>query len=377
MTMPLPIEEQAFLEGIKQPPHAKCVEIGDKFLGLTGMSVFDLAEGIRRDFGRCGRSTLLLWFRSRYGAGGTGSNGVHDAVWLDKRVWDFVQRHMPKMPETPEPPEVLKTESYRKFKLVFEDGLESGAGAVVYAPASGEKSELAQHFVYSRRAAGFDDAVYLYCGNEMATPFALLRALARALGVYISRANLSQTYVDAILENLRRRECLPVICFDEAQRLELRTLETIIGLHDRTRRGRRRGFGFIWVGSHKLSQFLHARSPEIEQILSRIPHRVHLVGMSDKEALELAARAWGNGKPAQLSSQKQELVLARSRVLDNYAPICGKCSADWDATRHACVNGCAAASPKPHPYFSSRRLLEYLRQHRNANLRTVMAKESL
>ena len=374
--MPLPVDERAFLDSVKQPAHGECVTAADKFLGLTGMSMLDLSQAMRAEYGCCGRSTLLLWFRGRYGVGGTGSNGRNDTVWLDKRVWDFVQRHTPKATETPAPPDVLKTEGYWKVRTVFEDALESGAGAVIYGPPSAEKSELLQHLVYSRRAAGHEDAVYLYCGPELATPFPLLRALARALGVYRSRTCMSSVYADAILENLRRREQLPVIVFDEAQRLEVRTLETIIGLHDRTRRGRRRGFGFIWAGSHRLSQFLHARRPEIEQILSRIPHRVHLVGMSDKEALELAARACGNGRPTQLSAQKQELVLARSRVLDTYAPICRKCSADWDAQRGVCTQGCVDGRPEPRPYFSSRRLLEYLRQQRNANLRKVLARES-
>jgi len=173
--MPLPVDERAFLDSVKQPAHGECVTAADKFLGLTGMSMLDLSQAMRAEYGCCGRSTLLLWFRGRYGVGGTGSNGRNDTVWLDKRVWDFVQRHTPKATETPAPPDVLKTEGYWKVRTVFEDALESGAGAVIYGPPSAEKSELLQHLVYSRRAAGHEDAVYLYCGPELATPFPLLR----------------------------------------------------------------------------------------------------------------------------------------------------------------------------------------------------------
>ncbi len=367
--MPLPVEESAFLQSVDPPPHSECVAAADKFLGLTGMSVRDLAEAVRGEYGRCGRSTLLFYFRGEYGK----LSGSHSTRWLDARVWDYVQHHWPRAPEAPKPPEVLKTQGYWKVLTVLEDALESGAGCVIYGPPSAEKSELLQHFVYSRLSAGCDDAAYLYCGPELASPFALLRALARVLGVCISRSQLSQTYADAILKALRGRQQLPVVVFDEAQRLELRTLETIIGLHDRTRRDGRRGFGFILAGSHKLSQFLHARRPEIEQLLSRIPHRLHLTGMTETEALELAARALGNGSPAELSARRRQLVLARSRVLDTYAPVCSKCSSDWNGEGNKCDQGCVGAGPQPREYYSSRRLLEYIRQQRNAGLRKVLA----
>lgn len=91
--MPLPPEERALLAAINPPPSAEVRAAADKFLALTGTSVPELAELVRRDYGRCGRSTLLLWFRGQYSHEAFASLEVKNQRYMDARVWDYIQRH--------------------------------------------------------------------------------------------------------------------------------------------------------------------------------------------------------------------------------------------------------------------------------------------
>ena len=80
-------------------------------------------------------------------------------------------------------------------------------------------------------------------------------------------------------------------------------------------------------------------------MLSRFPHRVQLEGMEREEILTLAAKAFGNGKPAVLTEKQQKALLERCTVEDPYF-----ISSD--------------NKPSPRTYYSSRRLLEYVRQQK-------------
>jgi len=89
------------------------------------------------------------------------------------------------------------------------------------------------------------------------------------------------------------------------------------------------------------------RQCRVLQWLSRISYRVQLSGMTRDEALTIAARAFGNGKPAKLTEAQQESCLKKCTVLDTFA------------------------NP-PRTYYSSRRLLEFIRQKKKS-LKSVLA----
>jgi len=161
-----------------------------------------------------------------------------------------------------------------------------------------------------------------------------------------------------VLNDFRRRPQVPAVILDEAQHLDMDALEGVRQIHDMTRRDGRRGCGIILAGSHSLlREFLHPqRRARLEQVLSRFPNRIQLEGMTKQEILTLAGRAFGNGKPARLSDQQEKILLQRCTVEDPF--FIG-----------------ADGKQAPRSYYSSRRLLEYIRQQKK-NVKSVLAESA-
>ncbi len=250
-------------------------------------------------------------------------------------------------------PEMLQTKSYRILKERLEEAIEEGVNAIVYGPPSSEKSFVLENLCEQFRAAK-QPVLYVYCGPRC-TEAHLYRGIAEAAGVSI-RSSFRWACRYALLNHLRACAKLPAIVLDEAQHLETDALEGIRQIHDLTRRDGRRGCGIILAGSHGLLHyFLHPqRRFRLEQLLSRFPFRIQLEGMSKAEILTLAARALGNGKVAKLSEAAQKTALNRCTVEDPY--FIG-----------------AEGKPTLRTYYSSRRLLEYIRQQKKKSLKFVLA----
>lgn len=244
---------------------------------------------------------------------------------------------------------LLQTKSYSILLERLTEAADEGVNAIVYGPPSSEKSYVLEKLAEQFNAAG-RPVVYVYCGPRC-TETHLWRGIAEAAGIPV-RSSLRWACRHAVLSAMRDRAKLPVIVLDEAQHLEVDALEGVRQLHDLTRREDRRGCGIILAGSHRLLQeFLQPqRRPRLEQVLSRFPHCIQLAGMTKDEILSLAAKAFGNGKPAVLSEKQQKLLLERCSVEDIY---------------HLGRDG----KPAPRTYFSSRRLLEYVRQQRKGRAR--------
>ncbi|HLZ92956.1 MAG TPA: ATP-binding protein [Candidatus Acidoferrum sp.] len=239
---------------------------------------------------------------------------------------------------------MLRTRSYQILRERLEDAVDEGINAIVYGPPSSEKSYVLENLCTQFRAKG-RPVIYMYCGPRT-TLTQLYRGVAEAAGIEV-RSSFRWACRRAVLDAMRTRPHLPAIVLDEAQHLDVDALEGVREIHDMTRREERRGCGVILAGSHNLlREFLHpARRPRLEQMLSRFAHRVQLEGMSKPEILTLASRAFGNGKPAKLSEEQQKILLDRCTVDDPYF---------IDA------NG----KPTSRTYYSSRRLLEYIRQQK-------------
>lgn len=238
--------------------------------------------------------------------------------------------------------QLLATKTFRLLREVVDEAVEEGVNAIVYGPPSTEKSFVLQNIANQFRAAG-KPVIYAYCGPRC-TLTHMYRTIAEAAGITV-RSSHRWGCRYALLSHLRARQELPAIILDEAQHLDLDALEGVRELHDLTRRETRKGCGIILAGSHHLlREFLRPeRKPRLEQMLSRFPQRVQLQGMEKQEILTLAARAFGDGKPAKLSEAQRELLLKSCTVQDPY--FIGN---EGKSTVRS--------------YYSSRRLLEYVRQ---------------
>ncbi|MBZ5702130.1 MAG: ATP-binding protein [Acidobacteriia bacterium] len=350
--MPLPTTEQNFLRAVNPPPHEQCVARGNEFCARSGMSAAQFGEEIQREFGRGGRSTILVYLRGGYREHGAGN----DTRWMDARVWDFCNRNWPKPREHGHAQTMLATRGYREIRRCFEEAVEGGINSLIYGPPSAEKSFVLENLIAERRAAGEAGALYVYCDPGI-SPLALLSRIAREAEVWVARAWTRERYINALLAAFDARPFPPALVFDEAQHLPVETLEIIRALHDRTRRKNRPGCGIILAGSHNLFRnFMHpAARPRLEQWLSRLPNRIQLEGMSREEVIEIAARAWGNGTKAKFTPAQEEKLLEACEVEDLYA-------SDAEGRQSA-----------PRKYYSARRLLHKVRQQKHANLGRVLA----
>lgn len=325
-----PAEMMRKLEAIETPDYQTVAAKANEWLARTGATPQDLASRLG-----IGESTLRLFIYGRYGDMG----GVRDTQFISARVWPFISSRWPKE-EAPETAQLLETRGYRKIRECLEEAIDDGAISILYGPPSSEKSFVLENLCAQFREAG-QQAIYIYCGPRV-TPTAILRDIARASQIWL-RTPYFQPYMQALRTEFLSRKTPPALVFDEAQHLSVDALEAIRELHDRTKRPGRKGCGVILAGSHNLHRDFESasRRPSLEQWLSRISYRVQLSGMTKEEALTIAARALGNGKVAKLTDAQQESCLKRCTIVDAYA------------------------NP-PRPYYSSRRLLEYLRQQRKS-----------
>jgi len=331
-----PIELMHKLKQIETPDYPTVAAKANEWLSRTGLAPRDLASRLG-----IGESTLRLFIYGRYGELG----GVRDTHFICARVWPFVTSHWPKE-EAMEPGELLETKGYHAILECLEEAIDEGAISIIYGPPSSEKSFVLENLCAQFRKAG-KHVVYVYCGARH-SPTSLLKDIARSSEVWV-RSNYTRPFMEALRSEFISRPKPPALVFDEAQHLSVESLETIRELHDRTKRAGRKGCGIVLAGSHNLYRDFEsaARRSSLEQWLSRISYRVQLSGMTRDEALTIAARAFGNGKPAKLTEAQQESCLKKCTVLDTFA------------------------NP-PRTYYSSRRLLEFIRQKKKS-LKSVLA----
>jgi DNA transposition AAA+ family ATPase len=353
----VPAIEMRRLEAIEHPPYDTVIEKAKEFLGRTGLGIPQLADLLS-----VGHSTLSIYLRGEYAT----HPGMQTTRYMDAKVWSYINRNWPRKAEPPSE-DLLDTQGYRQISECIEEAVEVGAISLIYGPPSSEKSFVGEQIVARYREAGRRDLLRVVC-NTRTTPLMLLRKIAREAEVWVhgSRRDL---YVDAIVREFLSRERVPAIVVDEAQHLDVDGFETLrLDLHEATRRGGRKGCGLVVMGSHHLYSWLvhPARKMRLEQWFSRNSYRVQLAGMKEEEVLNLAARALGSGgKKAKFDDAQKEKLLRSCRVLDPFAT---------DAAGNP-LRDEKTGKPIARTYYSSRRLLEAIRQRKRKGLSLVMAEE--
>lgn len=355
----VPAMEMRRLEAIEQPGYTAVVAAANERMARLGLSVSQFAALMN-----IGLSTLNIYLRGDYDK----HPGVQSTVYMDGKVWTYLAAH-PLRREEPPAEQLLETEGYLKIRECIEQAVEVGANSLIYGPPSSEKSFVAEQIAAQYRAARRRDLIYVQCRTTNCSPLTLLRDIAREAEVWL-RGSSCRYYVEALVEEFRSREALPAIIVDEAQHLQADALETLrIGLHEPTKRNRpdgsRRGCGLAILGSHTLYSQLMKRRFQYEQLFSRFSYRIQLEGMSREEVLEISARALGvGGKKAKLTPSIEEWLLKSCRVLDPYAT-----DAEGKPLRDA------SGKPVVRSYYSSRRLLEIIRQKKRAAVSRIVAEE--
>jgi type II secretory pathway predicted ATPase ExeA len=250
---------------------------------------------------------------------------------------------------------LVKSKSFFKVEERVREAYDEGTCAVIYGAPGSEKTYTLENVCAQCRAEG-KEIIFVTCGPRCTESF-LYRGIADAAGIPV-RSSLRWACRYAVLAGLRSRAKLPAIVIDEAQFLDLDGLDAARQLHDLTHRETRPGCGVVLCGSHGLlHNFIHPqRRLRMEQLLSRFSYRVQLLGMTEKEILTLGACGFGNGKPAKLSEKHQKALLDNCKVEDPY--FIG-----------------SDGKPTLRTYYSSRRLVEFVRQQKK-HLRAIAAEKS-
>ncbi|MGO9641441.1 MAG: AAA family ATPase [Candidatus Acidiferrales bacterium] len=352
----LPAIEMRRFEAVQHPGAAAVRAKLDEFMARRGIGIEQMAR-----LAGVGEATLGMYLRGTYEK----FSHAHSTEYMDARLWVYLMQNWPR-DAAPPSEELIETRGYRKILECIEEAVANGAISLIYGPPSSEKSFVAENVAAQWRAAGRRDLLRVVC-SPVTSPLWLLRDIAREAEVW-TRGNCCRTYSEALVAEFLSRPRPPAIIVDEAQHLDMRCMEILrILLHELTRRGSSKGCGLILMGSHNLyARFkgFAARYSQ-EQMLSRLSYRVQLEGMTEEEVICIAARALGsNGKSAKLPRDYQNELLAKCRADDPYAT-------DADGKRLRGPKG----EPFVKTYYSSRRLLEHIRQKKLKGLSLILAEE--
>jgi DNA transposition AAA+ family ATPase len=352
----LPAIEMRRLRDVEHPGCDTVIAKTNEFMARRGVNTAAMAR-----LAAVGESTLSWYLRGEY----LKYSGAKTTEYMDAKLWTYLMQNWPRESAAPSE-DLIETRGYRQILECIEEAVDHGAISLIYGPPSSEKSFVAENIAAQWRAAGRRDLLRVVCSSET-TPLWLLKDIAREAEVW-TRGNGCRPYAEAVVAEFLSRPRPPAIIVDEAQHLSMRCMETLrILLHELTRRGGSKGCGLVLMGSHNLyTRFkdLAARYSQ-EQMLSRLSYRVQLEGMTESEAIRIAARAMGTpGHPAKFSDGQRDTLLAKCRVHDPYAT-------DAEGKRLKGPKG----EPVVKTYYSSRRLLEYIRQKKRKGLSVVLAEE--
>lgn len=359
-TYPIAVKRELLV--LETPPYEEARREVNRWMvrrGLTAQSAAELL-GIAR-------STLNQWVQGYYPR-------YHpcNAELLTARIWSEVAKH-PAPPPFGPPARFLETRNSAEIRRLVNACLRQHACAVVHGAPAEEKTFAVKCLIAEHQTAGRDDILYIYAMPNP-SPLGLLQQIVSAAGVPV-RSNLREPLMRALIAEFRSRERMPCVVVDEAQHLLRRpydALETLRRLRDLTandlaeNRRDSYGCGLLLIGSHDLYQRFERDKFLLAQWRDRIQHRKQLTGMSDSEALEIAARELGNGRPARLGEDLKKTILEFAREMDPYTQICASCRQPVEAGRELCSCG---ARTSPAIFYSPRKLsiwIDRAREKRSA-----------
>lgn len=229
---------------------------------------------------------------------------------------------------------VFETENLRRIRAGLAAAADRGQVVLLYGAPGTQKTFALETLIAERNRDGRANAVYVYASVRM-TILALAKRLGREIGVrlgYRSKERIIQNIIDAFQSGAVKQTAIVI---DEAQHLDIDSLEIIRELHDQA------GCGVVLAGSHDLFERFMSQKKYLEQWLSRIDLKDPLPGLREHEVRAIVETELGET----LTEKKFNVWLAGCRVDDFFA------------------RG-ADRKPEPHKYYSVRRLVKAIEQAR-------------
>ncbi len=274
-----------------------------KYLGVMDLTAGQFAERVRR-----GESTVNLFLQGHYRTEGCGDSMIR------KQIWDYLERY-PITADVGASPDssgrLFHTKNFCIISGYLASACDDGEVCLLYGPPGTQKTFVLSHMIAERNREKRNPALYIYATVDM-PPRSLLKRIGREAGVFTNVASIERL-LSSVLAEFRVQKRPPAIVVDEAQHLEIPSLEILRELHDRS------GCGLVLAGSHNLYQnFLRGRS-QLEQWLSRIDHKDPLPGLLEDEVRDISCRELGNGQPAKLGEAQVKKIVAACSVEDIFA----------------------------------------------------------
>jgi DNA transposition AAA+ family ATPase len=298
-----------------------------EYLGVMDLTTAQFAERVGR-----GESTINIFLQGRY------ARVAADDTMMRRLIWDYLERNpiaagdgdLPKSSGR-----LFHTRNCRIISQYLASACDEGEVCLLYGPPGTQKTFVLSHMIAGRNLEKKNPALYIYASVGM-TPRAMLKRIGRAAGVFVNLSGIERV-LSSVLAALRSKPRPPAIVVDEAQHLQIASLEILRELHDRS------GCGLVLAGSHTLYQSFLRSKAQLEQWLSRIDHKEPLPGLLEDEVREISSRELGNGQPAKIGGAQMQMILAACRTEDIFAHgLDGK--------------------QQPMRYLSARRLVKFLGQ---------------
>jgi len=246
------------------------------YLARTGLAIPDFAARIGYS-----RVSIDHFFADRY------EQVARSAHNLVRAIDEFIVAH-PVGPVTSVAGELYDTANVREIHRLFQQLLPRPVAYMLYAPPGSQKTFVLEHEVAAVNAAEIAKAdgaraFYVYARQGI-RPRDFVRRIAQSCGCRCTNE------IDQMLNNIRfdftGQRVLLVI--DEAQHLDLESLETVRELLDRPPY-----FSLLLAGSHDLKKKFDQFSATLEQWNSRLIAKVKLPGLERPEAVGIIHREIG------------------------------------------------------------------------------------
>jgi DNA transposition AAA+ family ATPase len=246
------------------------------YLARTGLAIPDFAARIGYS-----RVSLDHFFANRYEQV---AGSAHNLV---RAIDEFIVAH-PVGPVTAVAGELYDTANVRAIHQLFQQLLPRPVAYMLYAPPGSQKTFVLEHEVAAVNAtelakADGARAFYVYARQGI-RPRDFVRRIAQSCGCRCTNE------IDQMLNNIRFdfRDQRVLLVIDEAQHLDLESLETVRELLDRPPY-----FSLLLAGSHDLKKKFDEFSATLEQWNSRIIAKVKLPGLERAEAVGIIQREIG------------------------------------------------------------------------------------
>jgi DNA transposition AAA+ family ATPase len=247
----------------------RTIALANTYLEQTGISQADFAHRIG-----CGYSTLRKFLADRY------EHVASSDSLITQKVLDYIERY-PARPAEEFGGKLYDIGNVHCLRDLLARALDRPHIFMLYAPPGSGKTSVVKGLIAEHNAASANDErrahiFHIYCRAGI-RPHSLVRRIAQACGTSVA-GDIDRVLGNIVWEFRRQRV---VLIFDEAQHLDVVSMETVRELFDQA------GFSLIFTGSHELETVFRRFAGTLEQLERRVTDKITLPAVTREEAAHI------------------------------------------------------------------------------------------